>query len=143
MKIKTSELTGAALDLAVAKCEGNTFAGEYPQLLASGFRPPKYSTDWAQGGPIIERENISIVRCDDDYQNFPDKWLAERGANSYCESTEHQQHDAMIQFSVWNDGSCFDKDGPFYGPTPLIAAMRCYVASRLGDEVDVPDGIAT
>jgi hypothetical protein len=24
------------------------------------------------------------------------------------------------------------------GPTPLIAAMRCYVQSRLGDEVDVP-----
>lgn len=26
-----------------------------------------------------------------------------------------------------------------YGPTPLVAAMRCYVASRLGDEVDVPE----
>ena len=25
------------------------------------------------------------------------------------------------------------------GPTPLIAAMRCYVASRLGDEVDIPE----
>ena len=25
------------------------------------------------------------------------------------------------------------------GPTPLIAAMRCYVASKLGDEVDVPE----
>jgi len=24
------------------------------------------------------------------------------------------------------------------GPTPLIAAMRCYVASKFGDEVDVP-----
>lgn len=26
-----------------------------------------------------------------------------------------------------------------YGPTPLIAAMRCFVASKLGDEVEVPD----
>lgn len=26
-----------------------------------------------------------------------------------------------------------------YGDTMLIAAMRCYVASKLGDEVDVPD----
>ena len=26
-----------------------------------------------------------------------------------------------------------------YGPTPLIAAMRCYVASKFGDEVDVSD----
>ncbi len=25
------------------------------------------------------------------------------------------------------------------GPTPLIAAMRCYVASQLGDEVDIPE----
>ncbi|MNW06473.1 hypothetical protein D3C71_2028910 [compost metagenome] len=25
------------------------------------------------------------------------------------------------------------------GPTPLIAAMRCYVASRVGDEVDLPE----
>lgn len=28
-----------------------------------------------------------------------------------------------------------------YGPTPLIAAMRCFVASKLGDEVEVPDGL--
>jgi hypothetical protein len=26
----------------------------------------------------------------------------------------------------------------FYGDTPLIAAMRCYVASKLGDEVEIP-----
>lgn len=25
------------------------------------------------------------------------------------------------------------------GPTPLIAAMRCYVASRLGDTIEVPE----
>lgn len=30
-------------------------------------------------------------------------------------------------------------DAVFDGPTPLIAAMRCYVASKLGDEVDVPE----
>jgi hypothetical protein len=28
------------------------------------------------------------------------------------------------------------------GPTPLVAAMRCYVASKLGDEVEVPDELA-
>jgi hypothetical protein len=26
-----------------------------------------------------------------------------------------------------------------HGHTPLIAAMRCYVASKLGDEVEIPD----
>ena len=28
------------------------------------------------------------------------------------------------------------------GPTPLIAAMRCFVTSRLGEEVEVPDELA-
>jgi len=28
------------------------------------------------------------------------------------------------------------------GPTPLVAAMRGYVASRLGDEVDIPEELA-
>jgi hypothetical protein len=26
-----------------------------------------------------------------------------------------------------------------HGPTPLIAAMRCYVQSKLGDEVEAPE----
>jgi hypothetical protein len=29
-----------------------------------------------------------------------------------------------------------------YGPTPLIAAMRCYVASKLGDEVELPEELS-
>ena len=27
------------------------------------------------------------------------------------------------------------------GPTPLVAAMRAYVASKLGDEVEIPEGL--
>lgn len=94
MKIKTSELQGAALDWAVAKCEE-----AIPHL---GYRP---SDNWEQGGPIIEREKISA------------------------------------KFSL--DGRVYadpiDRFGHWEGPTPLIAAMRCYVASKLGDEVEVPD----
>lgn len=38
-------------------------------------------------------------------------------------------------------GRGFGEDAPEgFGPTPLIAAMRCYVASKLGNEVEVPDG---
>lgn len=29
------------------------------------------------------------------------------------------------------------------GPTTLIAAMRCYVASKLGDEVEVPEELCS
>lgn len=32
-----------------------------------------------------------------------------------------------------------DQYRPVSGPTLLVAAMRCYVASQLGDEVDVPE----
>lgn len=100
--MKTSELTGAALDWAVAQCEGKIYHGPAWS---------KYSTDWAQGGPIIEREWIAI-EC------WPN------------ESDENMR---------WA-GTVYDKPPlcEALGPTPLIAAMRCYVASVLGDEVDVP-----
>ena len=29
------------------------------------------------------------------------------------------------------------------GKTPLIAAMRCYVESKLGSEVDIPEELLT
>ena len=102
MKVKTSELTGFALDWAVAMCAGlsHKLHGHIP-----------YSTDWAQGGPIIEREGISIVLDWDVVGEF--LWGATRIEQSVVSQAE--------------------------GTTPLIAAMRCYVASKLGDEVEIPD----
>ena len=104
--MRTSELQGAALDWAVAKCEGKCegdFAWYYDRR--NTF---KYSTDWAQGGPIIEREGINL-----------------RALSG-----------ALWEAETWSaEGGQYLLDGP----TPLIAAMRCYVASQLGDEVEVPD----
>jgi hypothetical protein len=104
-EMKTSELTGAALDWAVARCEGGV--GEN-QLIGAWYAP---STDWAQGGPIIEREGIGL----DQYADYP-QWQA------FTPAPEQQSGQAVCN-----------------GPTPLIAAMRCYVASKLGDDVDVPE----
>ena len=60
--MKTAELKGMALDWAVAKCEGvdDTWGKSKlsPYEYYKGYR---YSTNWAQGGPIIERENISTT----------------------------------------------------------------------------------
>jgi hypothetical protein len=97
--MKTSELTGAALDWAVGKA-----IGEYKPVAV-----PHYSIDWAQGGPIIEREDTPYYIYK--MSNNEQVWCAE------------------------------DKDSKhiYSGPTPLIAAMRCYVASKLGEEVEVPD----
>ena len=102
MKIK--DLTGAALDWAVAKCEG-TLPASYDDWKQTW---PRYSTDWAQAGPILERERISIRQ----WTNVP-----------------------IVHAYMPHDDAPWLSDGT----SPLIAAMRCYVASKLGDEVDVPE----
>lgn len=94
--MKTIELSGAALDWAVAKCE----------QFDNGDWLPDYSTDWAHGGPIIERERICVVATpsahwDARTPDYPPRYIS--------------------------------------GETPLIAAMRCYVVSKLGDEVEIPE----
>jgi hypothetical protein len=111
MKIETSKLTGAAIDWAVARCEGiiNGDVLDVGFILEGGYSP---STNWAQGGPIIERENINI-------------------------ETWHGAWQAELEFLP--DDDTHYRYGKGAGPTPLIAVMRCYCASKLGHEVDVPD----
>ena len=103
--MKVSELTGAALDWAVAKCEGEEvrlIKGQLETLwTVNGYKP---STNWAQGGPIIDREELSSLKC----------------------------------YST-NEWGCLNGEVFCDGPTPLVAAMRCYVASKLGDEVEIPE----
>ncbi len=109
--MKTSELTGAALDWAVARIE-LTGHDDYTNVLmvtVGDDNDWKYSpsTDWAQGGPIIEREKIEL------------EWGGNGGNEDW-----------------W---ACIHADKDHSGETPLIAAMRCYVASKLGDEVEIPE----
>ena len=138
MKVKVSEVTGKVLDYLVAKAEGWTFNdwhqndGDWQvwaeKVDAEGRGPAGYfpadsrlhfSTDWAQGGPIIEREKIGVLP--DDGHRFS-QWRA------FC--WHPSQHDLTFEDATSHMEA---------GPTPLIAAMRCFVASRLGDEVDVPE----
>lgn len=120
MKINTQDLLGPALDWAVAKCEGveyhfiNSTGGDYNGNWWHEVR--RYSTAWSQGGPIIERERIMVAPAGFD-NGFGEKW------NATWAGAWPVPHDN------WNNQT---------GPTPLVAAMRCYVASRLGDEVEVP-----
>lgn len=114
MKIKTKDLTGAALDWAVAKCENSDTSIEHFIAMHSHYAYDHdtfdYSTNWAQGGPIIERENISVG---------------------------YQGHLGVSLDSLWYATNRADACG--FGQTPLIAAMRCYCSFKLGDEVDVPE----
>ena len=128
--MKTSELQGAALDWAVAKCEGhdNVRVKERDDLskaivimehtscpdnkpgcavmhLKGTYYDP--TTNWSQGGPILDREKMML-------EPYNDQWRAHK----------------------------FTDEPPFikaFGPTMLTAGLRCFIASRLGDEVDVPE----
>lgn len=123
MKIKTKTLSGIALDWLVAKCEGKVEQGVYgtPELSESGLHlhycdvllshPYSPSTDWAEGGPLIQRERMEVMPCMD---VLVEKWIA-----SHC-----------LRQSKWSQ-EC--------GPTPLIAVMRAFCCSKLGDEVDIPE----
>lgn len=153
--MKTSELTGTAFDWAVAKCEGeelmlfdqlfrdnakdwqayrveqhlqresrrgtwvvvkikDTYLDQFNPhevtYIRIGVPIPTYSTDPSQAWPIIDREGIHLL-CND----AKTEWTA----SAPCKNLVGKR---VLQ----------------YGPTSLVAAMRCYVASKLGDEVDVP-----
>ena len=117
MKVKVSEASGIVLDWLVATAEKPV--GGYKAWvqvnLDRGLVPAGvHADDWLTGGPIIERERISI-------DLFRDGWYAVRGAQE-----DHYYRDTPQAA----------------GPTALVAAMRCYVASRLGEEVEVPDELA-
>lgn len=98
--MKVSELEGEKLDFWVAKASQGDFeiGPESVPDLHEWWKP---SSNWAQGGPIIERERIDIT-SHEDMKN----WVAQ------------------TQKWTWRIGS-----------TPLIAAMRCFVANTYGPEV--------
>jgi len=156
--MKTSELTGVALDWTVATCVGEVTEIRYDgiawrfkldgktKVLAKGWAASMTwnpSTNWALGGPIIQREDISIIRADDEHvigsdgfcvpgQRTP-LWVAAKGQNSTQCSYESEHYPDQYEIC---------EADVIYGPTPLIAAMRVYVLSQLGAEVEVPKGLA-
>ena len=100
MKIKTSDLTLLALNWAVGYVRGEKLRILERQIVWPEDYSP--STDWSFGGPIIEREKIRL-NCGD-------------GTWGVAEGVWEAAHPRNIYVS--------------FGPTPLVAAMRCYVASE-------------
>lgn len=113
--IEVEEATDQQLDWLVAKCEGHTFTSAGAFREHQGRYPQHcYVRYPAQSQPILEREHI-MVEPDYDDEKFTGHWTA---------------------FSMSRGG------GWSGGPTMLIAGLRCYVTSVLGDEVEVPDELA-
>ncbi len=114
--MKTSELTGAALDWAVGDIEFKRLIAQGSHVKQwvleqhnAGTHTDPWSSNWLFGGPIIESERI-LVQPEIGKEGAGNAWSAIAIEGFEC-----------------------------FGPTPLIAAMRCYVASKLGDEVEVPE----
>jgi hypothetical protein len=125
---KSYDLIGAALDWAVAKCEYETieiadmtsanevigkclmWLGHSDDFGTMCYEP---STDYSIGGPIIDREKITLIYVPEDDPNpLPD-------GDTWTASVETLDYGCT-------------------GKTVLIAAMRCYVASKLGEEINIP-----
>lgn len=125
MKIKTAELIGPALNWAAAVADKRTILRTLcKDIVVRGRRADgseilddSYSfipsEAWSQGGPILEREKLEL-RCNDD------------GWQAFCFGFPVAK--AHRGQRIWASG-----------PTPLVAAMRCFVASRMGDEIEIPE----
>lgn len=115
MKIRTSELIGLGLDWAVAQCRGKRKGYKHELTGDERFLVPySPSTKGEQGEPIIEEYKINSSYG---HGLKADLWFAERYRSySLGRDTASQQ----------------------YGPTALVACMRSFVASEMGEEVEVP-----
>jgi hypothetical protein len=112
--MRTEELTGITLDWAVAQCEG---------LLGFGYR-----------------NDMGLLRI-----------TLSTGEDEYFKPTlDWSQCGAIIareKISLWSRGKEWaaesftpnEQGHEETGKTPLVAAMRCYVASKMGDDVEVPE----
>lgn len=121
MKVKTKDLNGRALDWAVMFIELKRLQekGEYikPWVLerhTGGSPCGAPSVLWSQCGPIIEREGLNLQTSLGEWVASTPKAVEIDGGRKYCFASGHSLP---------------------------IAAMRCYVLSRLGDTVDIPDNL--
>ena len=122
MIINVNEAEGVVLDWLVARAEGMESRVEYAPLSCAnlyyyteqgeGYFDWIPTRDWTQAGPIIESHAISL--------NF--------------------DNDPGYLWAAWTPAPLRDEAEAFgYGNSMLIAAMRCYVISKLGDQVEVPE----
>lgn len=114
--IKVAEATNTQLDWLVAKCEGYDVGFDAYGVMISRHQvtdrfEPSTNAGWMW--PIIDRERIATTP-------FTVSVGPDAGTKEWFANTERN--------SCYSDGS-----------TSLIAAARCYVVSKLGETVEVPE----
>lgn len=121
--VAIAELSGAALDWAVAKAVGDDVTvmpgmtwKSYHVWTAGTFQRYSPTTDGARGMPLLHKHAVASEPADA-WQEYGNNWQAT------CITTRA------------------DADHSFYhqqGDTPLIAGMRAIVGAILGDTIEVP-----
>lgn len=137
--IKVIEAAGPALDWLVAKCEfkshtikfvtGSEYRGDRVESTKPRFR-------WVKGMytpcTLADAEHLLEIET----------------SSYYCPSTSwgiggpiiEREFIELYTCSANDDGVVTWRANSYMdGPTPLTAAMRCFVASKLGDTVEVPE----
>jgi hypothetical protein len=117
---KIGDLTDSTLDWAVAKCEGKNYTDKILDIEFSTIS----NQMWAAGG------------CSQT-SNYSSNW----NLGGPIIEREHIAirswlHESKLFWWAWDETG----QGKT-GQTPLIAAMRCYVASKLGQEVEIPEDL--
>lgn len=121
MKVLVRDASDEVLDFMAAVCDGWRPVGPNCPYLATKFGHPttrwcdlKYSSNWAIGGPVMDREGIGYF----DARRTP--------GYGYCQAAV--------------SGGMFAQRGE----TPLQAGMRCFVMNTMGGEtMAVPDDVVT
>lgn len=123
MRVKTAELIGPALDWAVALCEG--------------FGPDTYMKNIDLRYDVSGKVSCIRVPINREYTVWgpSTKWYQ---AGPIIER-EKIELVPSVDGKYWYAESLDRKARTEMQPTPLIAAMRCYVASKLGDEIALPE----
>lgn len=139
--MKTAELSGAALDWAVAKAEGlevkiePPIYGTGPRVFASnGLALTRYrpSTDWAQGGPLIQKYGVLLSPpASQVHRNY-----------GYADARNGYYESGLWGTTIFGRERKHRRTSFSHPTEPLIAGMRAIVQFELGDEVQVPDGLA-
>lgn len=117
MKVKTSELSGAALDWSVAKATRKEMPSVNQWILWDDYHPTR---NWLHCGPLIEQFKLSLYLHSEYEIN---------GEGVY------DVYEAGCSADWFVDASTPDP----VSTDPKVAICRAVVASRIGDEVDIPD----
>ena len=149
MKIKTTDLTGPALRYAVAVCEGLNVGiftvEEQWERFIKGASPEDLNKHAESYAAVKAGFKTEICRVHSDgYKSTLDArtWRFDEDWSVGGPLIEREWIELGAYHDQWR-AVFHGEGGSIYqdGPTPLIAAMRCYVAATLGDEVDVPEGL--